>query len=102
MTFSVASGAYQGHRHQHRPRLRHHHSNVAVFDINASSDAVSNINVKTNVVSNTICNQFAPNPTQHRPRRLIEEAREDEATMSFIKPDDSVMTVRLKGEVWGY
>ena len=39
------------------------------------------------------------NPTRHRPGRLVEEPREDEATMSFIKPDDSVLLVRLKGEV---
>ena len=37
--------------------------------------------------------------TRHRPRRLIEETREDEAAISFIKPDDSVLLVRLKGEV---
>ena len=53
---------------------------------------------------NLISTQFRPSPTQqnrthHRPRRLIEETREDEAAISFIKPDDSVLLVRLKGKV---
>ena len=90
--------------------FRHRHS-----DINAITDAVfcssmakdprrgrdkvqKNLRARRNLTRT----QFGPSPTHHRPRRLIEEARKDEATISFIKLDDSVLLVRLKGEVWGY
>ena len=48
--------------------------------------------------------QFGPSPTQqnpthHRPRRLIKEAREDEATMSFIKPN-CITRPTSRGGVW--
>ena len=89
-------------------------------DINAVTDAVfcssmakdprrgrDKVQKNLRARRNLIRTQFGPSPTQqspthHRPRRLIEEAREDEATESFIKLDDSVLLVRLKGDVYGY
>ena len=34
------------------------------------------------------------------PSASSKKSREDEATMSFIKPDESVLLARLKGEVY--
>ena len=104
--------------------FRHRHSDIVIptssfrhrhSDINAVTDAVfcssmakdpcrgrDKVQKNLRARRNLIRTQFGPSPTQqspthHRPRRLIEEAREDEATMSFIKPDDSVLLIRHKG-----
>ena len=121
---STPTSSFQ-HRHSDivipTSSFRHHHSDInIVSDINAVTDTVfcssmakdprrgrDKIQKNLRAHRNLIHTQFGPSPTQqspthHRPRCLIEEAREDEATMSFIKPDDSVLLVRLKGEVYGY